>query len=387
MGKPAIFTLLLLFACFSNIFAQQKLQGIVVEKNTGSPVAFATIQVKNAKSTLTNENGEFELSVNTLPTFLSISHLNYKSVSVEVSTAQSIKITVEPQALMLKDVIVGNPAIAIMQDARDKAAKIFDQSFYGKAFLRQIAYEGGRPTYMNEIFFDAEWKPFTMVSWNPTQARHLKGKSIIAYSNLSYLTFILSGYLGNNQAIKPLTKKVDSLYNLKLTGTYFANGQEIAKISCIPKFKIKGLTFEGDYYVNTVTNDVIKIEGHIKGIKISGGGPLGFKNKSAVFTAQFKLDKNGNNVLDYIILNTSNILKIVGIGAKTTDLYSTLYMIDDLPVNKTALRSIKEEIEDSAIAKAAIYEEDFWKNNQGIKRTAKEQSSIEILEKTPQVKK
>ena len=81
------------------------------------------------------------------------------------------------------------------------------------------------------------------------------------------------------------------------------------------------------------------------------------------------------------------MLKIVGIGAKTTDLYSTLYMIEGLPVNKTELRSIQGEIEDSAIAKATIYEEDFWKNNQGIKRTAKEQSSIEILEKTPQVKK
>jgi len=33
------------------------------------------------------------------------------------------------------------------------------------------------------------------------------------------------------------------------------------------------------------------------------------------------------------------------------------------------------------------YNETFWRNNQGVKRTEKEQSAIEILEKTPQVKK
>lgn len=386
MYKTGTLTLLFLIVFSSFIYAQ-RLQGSITDKATGKPVAFATVQVKNAKSALTNENGQFEINVSQLPVNLNITHINYKAVNIEVGTDRSLKITLNPQILTLRDVVVGNPAIAIMQEVRDKAEKTIKDSYYGKAFLRQIAYEGGRPAYMNEIFFDAQWKSFTMAAWHPTQARRLQGKSLISYDNLSYLTFILSGYLGNNHVLKPLTNKVDSLYNLKLAGTYEQNGQEIAKISCIPKYKIKDLTFEGYYYVNTVTNDVLKIEGDIRGVKISGGGPLGFKNKFAVFTAQYKLNENSDNVLDYVVFNTSNMLKVLGIGAKATDLYTTLYMVDNLPVNKTTLKDVNGEVNDADIVKATTYEEDFWKNNQGIKRTDKEQTSIEILEKIPQVKK
>ncbi|WP_442591081.1 carboxypeptidase-like regulatory domain-containing protein [Pedobacter sp. AW31-3R] len=388
MQQKSIFILFLFFLISTSSFAQQRLKGIVKDKTTGLPVPFATIQAKNAKKSLTNENGQFEIEVSGLPASLAISHLNYHALHLKTGSDQSLSITLIPQVLTLKEVSVGNPAIAIMQEVSDKARKTAGESHYGKAFIRQIAYEGERPTYMNEIFFEADWKAYTMSSWHPTQARSLKGKSLISYDNLSYLTFILSGYLGNNHVLKPLTRKVDSLYQLKLLGTYELNGQEIAKINCIPKYKIKHqLSFEGIYYVNTVSNEVLKMEGNIRGVKISGGGPLGFKNKFSTFTAQFKQDEHGDNVLDYVVFNTSNLLKVLGVGAKTTDLYTTLYMVDQLPVNKDNLKEINGKINDQDMVKATVTGEAFWKNNQGIIRTEKEQNAIEILEKIPQVKK
>jgi hypothetical protein len=369
--------------------AQQKLTGTVVEKDTGAPVAFATIQAKNAKSTLTNGNGEFEIVVAELPARLSISHLNYGDVVTEVSNAAvPLKISLEPKVLTLKEVQVGNPAIAIMQDVSDKAAKNDKKSNYGKAFLRQIAYDDGKPVYLNEIFLDAEWKPYGLIAWHPTQARHLESSRGLSYTNFSYYSFVLSGYLPNTVHKKPLLGRVDSLYTFKLAGTYDQDGQEIAKIICTPKPVLKkGQRFEGTYYVNTVTNDVLKIEGSIRGVTFSGGGPVNIKNLETVFIAQYRINKAGDNVLDYSLLNSTNRMKVLGFGVKDTDLYSTLYMVDEEIKDKSQLKEVSPKIDDTSLVKAITYDGEFWKKNQGIKRTEKEQRAIEILEKIPQVNK
>lgn len=371
--------------------AQQRISGIVTEKNTGTPVPFATVQSKNAKNTLTNESGEFEIDVPELPAGITVSHLNYEAVALKISSpAGQLKIALTPKVLTLKEVSVGNPAVVIMQEANDKAIKDTGNVNYGKAFLRQIAYDGGKPVYMNEIFFDAGWKPHALTKWRPTQSRHMQGTKGLSYDNFSFYSFILSGYLSNTLHKKPLSGRhirVDSLYIFKLAGTYDDHGQEIAKISCTPRSFVKGLRFEGFYYVNTTTNNVLKIEGSMQGVVFHTAVIASIKNKETTFTAQYRLNKDGENVLDYSLLNTSNRLKLLGFGVQDTDLYSTLYMTDDESINKNLLEDANAKINDGNMIKAMTFNADFWKNNQGIKRTEKEQAAIEILEKIPQVNK
>jgi len=388
MYKPVALTFLFLLITFSLAKAQQKLHGRITEQNTGMPIAFATVQVKDAKRALSNENGEFELSVSTSPVNITVSHLNYIGISLQVSNPdQLLKISMAPQVMTLKEVAVGNPAIAIMQEVSDQAREHINQSFYRKAFLRQIAYSSDKPTYLNEIFFDAEWKAFSLTAWHPTEARHLTGSRGISYDNLSYFLFLISGYLPNNMNIKPLTKMVDSVYNFKLSGTYQQNGQEIAKIFCKPKAGLKKLNFEGYYYVNTVTNTVVKMEGTFNDMKFTGGGPVSVKIEEIIFSAQYKTDKAGNSILDYASFNAVNKLKVLGMGIQRSAFSSILYLMDEDNIHKSELNPVKINVNDSQLTKAMTYNETFWKNNQGIKRTEKEQSAIEILEKTPQVKK
>ncbi|MBB5634698.1 hypothetical protein HDE68_000583 [Pedobacter cryoconitis] len=383
MYKPGAFLLLLLFSSVC-VLAQQKISGIVVEKNTGNPVVFATVQVKDEKSTLTNANGEFELTVSALPAHLLITHLNYAGGSFEVkTTGEKLKIALDPRVMTLKEVIVGNPAVTIMQNAADKALKAYNKSNFGKAFLRQIAYEANEPVYLNEIWLDAQWKPYGLTGWYPTEARHLQGTKGISYTNTSFITFILSGYLANSFHQKPLLRKADSLYTFKLAGTYLQDGEEIAKINCTPKRELKDKRFEGAYYINTVTNNVLKIEGVIKGMSFKSSGQVSIKNKETEFIAQYRLNKQGDNVLDYAVFNSINRLKMPGAGVQNTDLYTTLYMIDDDSINKNNLEKVSSNINDSNLVSAMTYNKDFWKKNPGIKRTEKEQAAIEILEKTP----
>jgi hypothetical protein len=387
MYKSGAILLFFLFFSSACVLAQQKISGIVVEKNTGNPVVFATVQVKDQRSTLTNANGEFELTVATLPVNLLVTHLNYAGGSFEVkNTDEKLKIALDPQVMTLKEVTVGNPATAIMQDATDKALKTYNKPNFGKAFLRQIAYEADEPVYLNEIWLDAEWKPYGLIGWRPTEARHLQGKRGISYTNTSFFSFIFSGYLANSFHKKPLLRKVDSLYTFKLAGTYLQDGEEIAKIICTPKRALKEKRFEGAYYVNTVTSNVLKIEGVIKGMFFKSSGPVSIKNKETVFIAQYRLNKQGDNVLDYSVFNTTNRLKMLGLGVQDTDLYSTLYMVDET-INPNGLEEVSLTINDSNLVKAMTYNEDFWKKNPGIKRTEKEQAAIEILEKNTTLRK
>lgn len=387
--KPTTTIILFVLLSFSFAKAQQQIRGIVSEKSTNKPVAFATVQAEGAKNTLTNENGEFEISIPTLPATVRISHLNYTGVEIRVSNAaQRLTIPLDTRTLVLNEVSVGNPAIAIMQDVSDKARRSAEDPYYSKAFLRQIAYSNGKPGYVNEIFFNAEWKPYFLSSWQPTQSRQLKSGKGISYDNFSFFLFMISGYLPNSQHNKPLSKKVDSIYNYKLVGTYDQNGQEIAKISCTPKKNLEKLTFVGNYYVNTVTNDVIKIEGTFSGMKFNATGPASIKNKELIYSAQYKTNSDGKNVLDYVMLNTTNRLKVLGLGVETTQLYSVLYMIEeDKNVNIKDLTPVIQKIKDAELIKKMVYNDDFWKKNQGIKRTEAEQTAIEFLEKIPQVKK
>jgi len=372
----------------NTILAQQKLSGRITEANTSTPVAFATVQAKNAKSALSNSNGEFEISVTELPAAIVVSHINYNAVTIKAgSTGTPINITLEPKVLTLREVQVGNPAIVIMQEASDKATKNYKSSNYGRAFLRQIAYDNGKPSYLNEMFLDGEWKAYGMVSWHPTQARHLEASSGMSYTNFSYYSFILSGYLPNEAHKKPMLGRVDSLYTFKLAGTYDQNGQEIAKITCTPKSSVKkGQRFEGTYYVNTVTNDVLKIDGVLKGVVFHGGGPVSVKNLETVLIAQYRLNKAGDNVLDYAILNTTNRMKMLGFGVRDTDLFSTLFMTDDENTDKSLLKPLTPKIDDNSLVKAITFDREFWSKNQGIKRTEKEKEAIDILENTSKVK-
>lgn len=387
MYRSGIIAVFLLLASFS-LYAQQKISGVITDKTTGEPVAFATIQAKNVQSTLTNKSGEFELIIPSTPLNIVISHLNYEGITVLVNEANDkLKIRITPKTLTLKEVSVGNPAIAIMQAASDKGVKAAERANYGKAFLRQIAYDSGKPSYMNEMFFDAEWRSYGLISWRPTQARNLAASKGLSYKNFSFYSLILSGYLTNNYSKKPLLGRVDSLYTFRLAGTFDQDGQEIAKIICTPKPKVKGQRFEGTYYINTATDNVLKIEGTIKGVHFSTGVlPVSVKNKETIFVAQYRINKDGDNVLDYSLLNTTNQLKLMGFGVQDTDLFATLYMTDDDHIDKSLLKEVVQQIDDTGTVKAMTFDANFWKNNQGIKRTEKEQSAIEILEKIPQVK-
>ena len=379
------FLCFLIICCASEVCAQQIIGGHVTDAETGKPIAFSTVTAAASLQTLSNETGEFELSLSNLPITLQVSHLGYQTRTLTIEKQSSaVNIQLIPKTFELPEAKVGNPALAIIQEAAKKAMENYKKTFPGKAFLRQTAYQAGKPAYLQEIWFDASWTAYGLLKWNPTESRRLAAGKGINYTNFSFSTLIFSGYLPNNLLLKPLRKSADSLYTFKLTGTTEKDGQEIARINCIPRTGVKDVRFEGDYYINTVTNDIVMIDGIIRDMKFTSSGPMSIKNKETRFSAQFHLNDQGDNVLEYATFNLINRLKVMGFGTQDTELYNTLFLTT-LPNTfpAAALEDVRPDINDQSLIRSMHTDPEFWQKNPGIIRTAKEQEAIKELEKIP----
>lgn len=377
--------LIIFFFLTSNILLAQTIKGKIIDEDAHNGIAYATIQVDENHKTISNENGEFELSVKSLPCNLHISHISYQSVKISTSDQFLIQ-KLKPVAQNLNEVVVGNYALSIMKSTYDKALANVEESFFAKAFLRQIAYEKDRPTYLNEIFFHADWKSYGLLKWLPVESRFLQNDSHVSYTNMSVSTFELSGFLANSHVMKPLSSKLDSLYSFRIKSTYQLNGSEVAIIGCQLKVNTEKPYFEGDYYINTDTYQVLKLDGKIKNFGLTSNGILRAKAREINLMSQYRLNNEQKNVLDFSVFALKSKMTVLGFGTRELELYNTLYMIDYNNSYQNNLKALQSKTNDVKTTQNMVYNSDFWKSNHIIKRTIKEEEAIKNLEKASIIK-
>ena len=94
--------------------AQTRIRGIVVDEDTGEPVAGAFVMAYLnrvlAQNTMTDENGRFELECRSMPDTVMVSMMGYKPVKVNPQAA-TMTIKLKAQKLMLRQATVSAPPI------------------------------------------------------------------------------------------------------------------------------------------------------------------------------------------------------------------------------------------------------------------------------------
>lgn len=94
--------------------AQTRIRGIVVDEDTGEPVAGAFVMAYLnrvlAQNTMTDENGRFELECRSMPDTVMVSMMGYKPVKVTPQAA-TMTIKLKAQKLMLRQATVSAPPI------------------------------------------------------------------------------------------------------------------------------------------------------------------------------------------------------------------------------------------------------------------------------------
>ncbi|WP_282016795.1 DUF5686 family protein [Salegentibacter mishustinae] len=141
------YSFLLIFLLFSGIsFAQQELQGRIVNEQTGEPLAYAKIEYEN-KENLSKIDGSFSLTLTKDKTELTFSYIGFKPQKFTISKeVEYIRVKLTPKIEALKPVTISsekNKAEAIIKKAialkpqndPEKRLKSFNFKNYNKFII------------------------------------------------------------------------------------------------------------------------------------------------------------------------------------------------------------------------------------------------------------
>jgi hypothetical protein len=357
----------------SILFAQIKISGIVID-NLGNTLSNCTISSVDGRfNTISNEEGEFEISIGHTDKRIIVTHIGFQKEIVIIGNLVELKIILNPQTYSLEELTVGNPALNYLNLAIKKAINDTIQKKYFSGYLRSSSKEDGKIKSFNEIFFDAQWDSRGVQYWRPTENRFAVKEEVLykIESVFSFFgVFVRTGTIINSTLMPNSLQTDKSFYDFKIVKSYKLNSSEdIVEIACNPKSK-KEPYFQGIIVINISTDNILKVSGTYFQERAKGNIA---KNQTYKFEANFKEIEDNKLMLNNFILTTKANVKSVRILEETI-----LYNISDKKIPISNLVNVKKR-QDGLIN--SIYNESFWSNNQIIKYTSNQKEIIDEFNK------
>ena len=147
------------------VMAQQVVvSGTVVDQKTGDPLRQVSISAGRI-SVVTNEDGDFSLKLNEMPSAVNISHLGYKTQRLKLKDGQTegMKIQLVPTSIQLREVVVRNYDPRKLVDiAIDKIPENYSKvPELLKGFYRETAMKRKHYIYVAEGVEDMYKTPYS----------------------------------------------------------------------------------------------------------------------------------------------------------------------------------------------------------------------------------
>jgi CarboxypepD_reg-like domain len=377
MKLSQIYTTAFCLLILNTAYTQIQINGIVLDSATKQPIAnLSVFNTTNNHSTITNEDGEFEINTVSLPFKLTFSHISYKKVQIDVKTTQLLKIFIPFTAINLSEVIVGNEAKAILEVAVQKAQKDTNQRYLGHAFYQKLSREGKQITGIQEIFFDVEWTQIGIKKWSAQKARYAQRDNVRKReANTVSICFAYAAVLSKGVKLPNYFRQRGNNYDYKI-GSYSnkETDDEIVEIVCNPKNNNTPVTHQMRFFVKTKTDNIIKI------IETATYPPIAksFKNMIETYTINFRENKNGISVLENLMYQ--NDTGAAGLFGKKIIDSSILFLYeydDNINTKNMTSTPIKDDLQ---LVRSMNYDPDFWQKNIVIKRTELEKFTIKDFE-------
>lgn len=370
---------LLFLALFSiqSIQAQTKIRGIVLDSLTRQPIPdLSILDIQNNRGTISNEKGEFEITVSSLPYKVLFSHISYKKSLKMVNSNDLGQVYMQLAVINLPELRTENPALVLLNAAINKAMGDTINQYPCRAFYQKISKEGNNITNIHEIFFDGIWRQLGLTKWQPTNARYArKDNSTFKFQNFTTSLFITTGAISKNTHLPYSIRNDKSSFTFRIEKFINAGtDDEIAELSCTPKLK-EETYFEGEIYIKTKNENFVKIIGemHYPNPTIKK-----LKNPYDSYTINFKENKNGSWVLD----NVTYVKKITLGGVIDKEILESgklvIYDYDDL-IDTKRMSSVFIQ-SDLDLIKNMSYDAEFWQKNEVIRRSNIEKSLIKSFE-------
>ncbi len=353
--------------CQNTIFAK------VINKDNQEPLIGVIITDDQSKGqTITNENGEFILNVNSFPASIKVRILGFQSQQFLVESSKFQTISLSEAILVLPELkVYANKGLEILQNAVNKAVSDTSSMTYLKAYYQKTSSQNGKYTWLNEMYLNMESGQYGVSRWQPTNARYAHAIDEFASSNFIFLCLSSTRTLTHNyNTAFPLNNRnISGRYSYKLLN-YVNQGsdEEIAIIECKPKPENNEFFFTGRILVNTKSSNILKINGKFSDIK---------SNRKVEIDLNFKESERGFSVFHnlYIVVKAK-------IDRKNNIEKAWLIAIQDLPnLNKNDKTYPLFGIKDLEIFENTSYNEKEWERGLPIKYTAEAEKVIKYFGK------
>jgi hypothetical protein len=390
MKKLIAFTILLITVNFVGGFAQNNLNGTISDAVSKEKVPFSSIYcINTGTGTISNENGDFSLTVASFPVKLIISNVIYLKDTVEIKTGNDVKIFLKPNVKELKEVVVSNLGYKLINQAIDKIAISQKNVTYGKGFYRQLTYNGDKITQFQEAFYNLKQSSSKIEGIKITNARFAKlptdsVKKYFSFVNFSYLilgqkAMSESKKVDVNSILSPLRKDVSDNYTVSVQEFIGdIEKEKIAVLYCKPNTKSNIPAFEGEIYIKMYNSEIVKIEGKIHhglGAEIEND-----KVKTSNFIYSFDITmKDGLMNLIKGELTCDEFIKFRN-EKRAIKILATFLVYESNIAKEGKYREVKLNVDDLRDIQKTNYNPAFWRNNPIIKRTDLEDSIIKLFE-------
>lgn len=167
MTRYSILYILLLLFLANPSFAQIEISGTVYDADSGERLPSATVIVKGTyKGTITNEEGQFTMGVDSLPVTLNVRYIGFESAEKYISqnTPMPVEISLKASLTELDEIVVTDrdPGLSIMERVIERK-KIWRENlnkYRAEAYTRQILSNDSSIVSISEssslIFWDRE---------------------------------------------------------------------------------------------------------------------------------------------------------------------------------------------------------------------------------------
>ncbi|WP_273568736.1 TonB-dependent receptor [Maribacter halichondriae] len=387
-----IFCFLCLFASVNFVVSQNRINGKVIDKKTGEPVPYCNIALGSSSTgTATNEQGEFVISVETLPASMIFSHLNYNTSIVEVSRNADITIEMTPSENLLDEITIiaskkDDYTQELVTKAFQKAKEKSNANNYGKAFYRQKSKNGNSYSEFSEIFYDIRYGTDGIKDWSILEGRYALKESAVFNRNYTILSRLLTPLQPDtDELIFLLRDDFEIFFNLSIIDFIQSGENKIAIINFKPLQANATPTFEGEVFIDTESHDILKIKAKLSrdDLKLTRLTTENGSWKDYEIAYEIIYKKDSASILDYIKVDQAfDYYRNDSLQYHTATTSSLVFFEHYTPTSRKKLGGrLKRNQSDWDKLDDIGYNQEFWANNPIVKRTPIEEEIISSFEK------
>jgi hypothetical protein len=277
MKKLALLLLLLPFMALAQNIT---ITGTIKDAVTNEPVEMASIGAADSNiSTISNETGNFRLTLPQSTEKIYFSHLNYNTyILMPDKKDQSIDIRMEPNTIELEEVVITNqPINGLLKAAVDASEKRFEKSILLNTYYREFAKINNNYLKFADGLLDYYIKRKSGAAdlyVQQSRAKQLIPNGQQVFKKIKYtkddnntdLSAAMNVYdvrdaisdASNFKGVKKILD--DKKYNYELKLRKNSNGKNVEIVKITPKPEVHELLFEGHVIYEADTKLILEIE-------------------------------------------------------------------------------------------------------------------------------